>query len=624
MELTQTDVDAVTVPEKPLPPFFSATAMIAALNAEQLQARESLIFLEHISGASGAELLGRFCQGDNEVAAAVKDWLRREEQFYQGALLAEIVHLPQGRAGNIICRPVLRSHEILCLAQSGAEIDRQIPLSDLTVRLEGQRVVLRSRKLGRDIVPRMTTAHDAQFADLMHYRFLCSLHLQDSAAVTWQWGPMAKAPFLPRVTHGNFVFARATWRLDPREFNRAEPRNENFCSRLARLREARRLPRHVLMIEWDRALPLDLDNVLCADVLAAEIRRGPVTLVEQFPTAEQLCATGPEGHFMHELIVPIQQIGSSQSTNAREPPRGKRVLGRPPAFPPGQSWLSAAIYGSEAMLDRLLISMIAPLVQNLRSTGVIDGWFFIRYWDPKAHLRVRFHGTPHQLRQEAWANLQEKIGTYLENGEIHVVRLDTYFPEVNRYGGPEAMASAEQFFEADSDMTLALLALDGHGLSDLRERAAVLASDALMKDFDLDEEAREALATEVGAALAAEKLFGPGANKSLGERFRALRGALTPLIVDHSDDADEWCISAREIIAWRSSAAITYRDLCRTLDQNGSLTAPVSDILISLIHMQVNRLMRGAPRAIELVIYDFLRRLYHSKRTQAANFRPRG
>ena len=481
LELTDADIDVLAQgPSQPLPPFCAASVTLATPSPHGVAGSDPFILLHGLFGASGAEFLGRFCHGDSELAARVTDWLEQETQYHRGAVLAEIVHLPQGRAGNIVCRPVMRDHEILCLAQSGADIAGQIPLSDLTVRVEGTRVVLRSRRLGRDVVPRLTTAHYAKFADLIHYRFLWALHLQDSIQTSWEWGPLATVPFLPRVTHGRVVFARATWRIEPSELAAIQPGTKDTVSAMQRLRAARRLPRHVLLTEADMALPLDLDNVLCADVLTAEARRGPVTLVEQFPAAEELCATGPEGRFAHELIVPMRRTGEPTSVAVAERPR---LPGRAPAFVPGDQWLMASIFASESTLDRRLASLVGPLVQELRASGAIEGWFFIRYREPKPHLRLRLRGTPQRLRADAWPALESRIKPLLDSGEIHTIRLDTYVPEINRYGGPQAIAAAERFFEADSEMTLALLALEGHSAADWRECAALLATDALLGLF---------------------------------------------------------------------------------------------------------------------------------------------
>jgi len=91
---------------------------------------------------------------------------------------------------------------------------------------------------------------------------------------------------------------------------------------------------------------------------------------------------------------------------------------------------------------------------------------------------------------------------------------------------------------------------------------------------------------------------------------------LTPLVSDESKQTGGWLTSAREIVARRSPAAKAYRDLCQRLDDEGTLTTSVLDILGSLVHLQINRLMRAAPRAVELVVYDLLRRLYRSERAR--------
>ena len=41
--------------------------------------------------------------------------------------------------------------------------------------------------------------------------------------------------------------------------------------------------------------------------------------------------------------------------------------------------------------DLVIRSLIAPLIEELRSQGIIDSWFFIRFEDPEHHLRLRLH-----------------------------------------------------------------------------------------------------------------------------------------------------------------------------------------------------------------------------------------
>ena len=64
-------------------------------------------------------------------------------------MFAEIVHLPESRIGNILMRPVLRQYEIPYLCGTTLSEEFQIPLTDLLVGIEGDKVVLRSQKLNK-------------------------------------------------------------------------------------------------------------------------------------------------------------------------------------------------------------------------------------------------------------------------------------------------------------------------------------------------------------------------------------------------------------------------------------------------------------------------------------------
>ena len=50
----------------------------------------------------------------------------------------------------------------------------------------------------------------------------------------------------------------------------------------------------------------------------------------------------------------------------------------------------------------------------------------------------------------------------------------------------------------------------------------------------------------------------------------------------------------------------------KELETTGRLLQPVTVLVRSFVHMHANRLLRSAARAHELVIYDFLARIYES------------
>jgi hypothetical protein len=54
-------------------------------------------------------------------------------------------------------------------------------------------------------------------------------------------------------------------------------------------------------------------------------------------------------------------------------------------------------------------------------------------------------------------------------------------------------------------------------------------------------------------------------------------------------------------------------DELRWLAQVGRLSTPISDLAASFAHMHVNRLLRSAHRAQELVLYELLDRAYSAR-----------
>jgi hypothetical protein len=172
-ELAQTD-------PPPLPDAFAVMVAVAAASTSALARGDFQVLLHGASGPSGARLLGRFCHADAELRQLVQQHVQAEEALQPEAVFAEIVHLPEGRLGNILARPVLRSYEIPYLGTAGVPADRQIPVTDLRVRVEGGRIVLRSARLNRRVLPRLTSAHNFH-AGRGIYRFLCALQSQGTA-----------------------------------------------------------------------------------------------------------------------------------------------------------------------------------------------------------------------------------------------------------------------------------------------------------------------------------------------------------------------------------------------------------------------------------------------------------
>src|SRR5262249_5209430 len=85
-------------------------------------------------------------------------------------------------------------YEITYLGASGAPIERQIPVTDLVVAVEGEHVVLRSVRLGCEVIPRLTSAQNYFYQRTTAlYRVPAAPPDQGGAArLGWAWGTGAR------------------------------------------------------------------------------------------------------------------------------------------------------------------------------------------------------------------------------------------------------------------------------------------------------------------------------------------------------------------------------------------------------------------------------------------------
>ena len=520
------------------------------------------------AGGPGPRPLARLCDESPEVAALVRELIAAEEALAPDAVFAEIAHVPEGRGASVVWRPVLRGHEIAYLGASGAPLDRQLPVTDLVVSLVGERVIVRSQSLGREVIPRLTSAHDFTADSLAMYRFLAACSWQDGQPARWSWGVLEDAAFLPRVRRGRIVLSRARWVLA----------GDDLARPLAELRAHRGLPRWIALADDDRELPVDLDDATSADMFLDRIKRRPRAVVhELYPPPDQLVVRGPEGRFVHELIVPFVR----DEPIAR--PRAARHVEVERRFTPGSRWVYAKLYGGVAGADRVLRDVIAPMVRR----G--EEWFFLRYADPDPHLRVRW------CDRGAGEVIDDLRSRLADAGEpCWRVVFDTYEREVERYGGARGIELAEQVFAADSEAVLALLAdeLD----DDRRTLLALRGIDALLDDLGLAPPDKLVLATAARDAYASELGLVTWHHKRLGELYRARKDAVEAAL-------------AEDVPAFAARSAY----IGPLVGELRACERPIEELARSFVHVHVNRMLATAPRAQELVLYDLLRRTYAAR-----------
>ncbi|HEV7781399.1 MAG TPA: lantibiotic dehydratase [Chitinophagaceae bacterium] len=561
------------------------------------------------SGSSAANLLGRFAHADEKINELVLAITKQEQLINDEVVFAEIVHLPEDRVGNILLHPAFRDHEIPYLASSSLPSEKQVLLQDIMVSVaQDKQVRLFSRKLNKEIIPRLSSAHNFGFRSLPVYHFLADMQTQGLVnGLLFNWGAMARHfNYLPRVSYGNIILFEAIWQLRKADIEKLITAKQPVQEAIAGFQAQWQLPGLFVLADGDNELLVDVESKESAGTFIKTIKgRNFITLKEFLPPAGAVKdenGMSYNNQFVAVLMNKEKVYRSVNPTGVYED-TGENTTRN---FLPGSEWLYYKIYCGSKTADEILTDCLRPLTTELLGRGLVDKWFFIRYYDTEFHLRVRFH-IPDT------ANLgktMELFLNYLENveqaGLAWKIQTDTYQREVERYGNG-LIELAEQLFFADSEMKLEFLLLTG---GDERERYRWLwglrGVDELLNVFDYSLDKKYELLQGIQGMFAKEFNADKGFYRQINQRFSDNRSLIQMAMEDPVSPGNEM----KPLIGIFDAHRTEMQKIATAIA--GKTGPDLTALMGSYIHMNLNRLFLSEPRLHEMVIYDLLCSYYRS------------
>jgi thiopeptide-type bacteriocin biosynthesis protein len=604
MQLSDSDIDQLAEPEQKHE--LSSTAYILG-NLFKTD-KDHLFNLKSYGGNSAVDLLSRFgssCQGLNEKLLNCTEF----EQQSNDKLLAEIIHLPEARVGNVVMRPNMRALEIPVLSPSLLPPEQQIPLSDLMVSVKNNRVILKSQRLNREIVPKLTNAHNYALG-LNSYKFLCDMQGQGClAGFTWSWGYRSDEAYLPRVQYKNIILSRAQWKLN------AVKKNEEANITYAYLKNTYNLPEQITLVEGDNELPLDLTLSLGLQILIDKLTKGTVTIKENLDAQYAHVVYEPgNGSYCSELIIPVKTTDAEKliAPAKKAVPLSNNKISVTHAFAPGSQWFYVKIYTGHKTADRILKNNLLPLIKTFSAEQKIEKWFFIRYADPDAHLRIRFyHSSCPDFWKDVMDALYKHLADYLTDGTISKIQIDTYKRELNRYGAA-SIEQAESVFYNDSEAVAEFLTyVNGDAGERYRWLFALKGVDKLMDDFGFSVPEKIEIIDKYKDAYFKEFNVDKAFEIQLNDRYRNVSGLIYKFLSGTYFGEDVNIMDS--ILTLRSQHNIAPIQSINQQVADGALQPQFKkEVISSYIHMFLNRVFLANQRKHELIVAHYLHKYYKS------------
>jgi thiopeptide-type bacteriocin biosynthesis protein len=621
-----TEADLASLEQHPdlaaaTPPSLYAFGSLLAASPAAADAGQFQFALSSCAGPSAANLLGRFCYGDARLLADVQATLQQAEPDTEEVLYAELVHLPEARVGNILMRPILRAYEIPFLSPGAVPADHQITVQDLLVSVRKGQVVLRSRRLNKRVIPRLSTAHNYT-AGLPIYRFLCDLQKDGLyTGVGWHWDMLHDQPFLPRVVYKNIIVSKATWRIRREQLATAAPAASSPDAQLLAYLAEQRLPRYFCLAEHDNELLIDSEQPAARQLVWQQLeKKGQVRLTEFLASAEQAVVQQAGQAFANELLLPLRNPA------ARPPAAATQATAQEPArqFAPGSEWVYFKLYGGTKSTDQLLADVVLPQVQHWLAQGIIRQWFFVRYADPQPHLRVRVRLADPQLTElgTVLRELPAALAPALTQGRLHKIQLDTYVRELERYDMAN-IENSEELFSHDSLATATVLSLlGGDEGEDFRWLLALRGLDELLTDFELALPAKQQFMQQLSQSFfqefSGDKALQVQLNEKYRQESRRIQRFLNPAEDETHGIEEATAQFARRRQGWQPAIAAI-----QALHPGGLLATDKGfALLFSYVHMYVNRFVLSRPRQHELTLYSLLHKHYTSHLARRKNAVP--
>ncbi|WP_298954147.1 lantibiotic dehydratase family protein [uncultured Nonlabens sp.] len=296
IELQEADFKEFPLDYKDLPDTLSA--MVELYDQDRL-------FIKGAGGSSAMNLLGRFSYGDPQLEEHVKNIASIEATINKDKILAEIVHLPEARTGNILQRSHLREYEIPYIGYSSLHQEKQIPVDDIMISVRHGEIHLRSKKLNKEVLPRLGNAHNYSQSKVPMYQFLCEMQSQrERSWIGFQWNTLhLRQAFLPRVIFRNLIFSKARWNIKTADFKKLIVAS-NVFDEVQKWRASLQIPDVVELVEGDNKLLICLTNTTSLHMLLHTIKNKSQFILEEFLFSDKTLIKDVDGNpYCNQVVV---------------------------------------------------------------------------------------------------------------------------------------------------------------------------------------------------------------------------------------------------------------------------------------------------------------------------------
>jgi thiopeptide-type bacteriocin biosynthesis protein len=616
IQFTRDEIELLKPNTSRLPPTFNAFVSVSYDKDSK-----PWIYFNQVGTASATSLIGRFGFGNSEIHQLINEICDFESLYFSGKIVAEINHLSESRAGNIMLRPKFRNYEICYLTKSNLNETGKIEIGDLFISLNNERFILYSKKLNKEIIPRLSNAHNFYKDTLPVYKFLCDLQEDEFDGYIGLFTDIGSIPelvdFIPRLTYKNFIIFPAQWFIETEKIKRfSELPDVEFHKNIVTFLKEKNIPDWFFLTNRESDYFVDINNVISLRSFIEEIKhtvRFSIKECLNLPDSEYLVRNSL-GNYFHEIIVPLRKTASTNNQlnlldfNRENSFFIDKSMGIKRKYFPGEEWVFFKIYLGVKIGENLVTHNLPEFIEYLKKNDIISIWFFIRYTDPAFHIRLRVKLKDINNYGFVINYFQSYFKDKLDSGQIKNLMLDTYDRELERYGYA-SISNAESIFNLDSELCIQLLtSIDYYQLAEFKWLIALGVIDCYLTAFEFSDTEKHLFAKKIRDAFAVEFNANKMQRRYFITKFRNYKLYIDNFLDRNKIDLYDLSWYEKIISIFGKNIHSLFRTHYIQMDEH-----ELQNFLSSFIHMFLDRFFSSKNRHYEYALYSLIEQFYRYK-----------
>lgn len=311
-------------------------------------------------------------------------------------------------------------------------------IKDLYVFLDGDfNFYIKDKNNQKIVIPNFNNMHNTDLAPSI-IRFLSDISLQYNTGGLFLDYSIIGSVYSPRIQYRNIVLCPQKWNMKIKSGLNFDA----FFMVFKEFAEKYKLPKELYIIKDDHKLYLNLNYELSKIILHQEYSKR-----ESIEFEELECEfSNKDSRYINELVFSFSNYEAPLISDVKslKVTRNNKEISLP-----YEEWFCLNLYYNEYEIEKFLSDGIYKTIfsSSFDRTN-ISTIFFIRYFDERPHIRLRFKLSQKDVQlNEEILNLMDY---FISENYISSFSIVPYLRETYRYGGPSSINLAEKCFELDS------------------------------------------------------------------------------------------------------------------------------------------------------------------------------